>query len=134
MNATPYIPKPELVARIKELDGIYENCILKNEKSRIFGQIVLELYAQLTGLTIPSTEGPGDGWETIIGDALGDLHHFSESVDVDFHEAIDRGDRYYEEEMEAVMGSKYVCGGCATYLGDATVEHHPCCPMKEVAT
>jgi len=90
MTTTPYVPKSELVARLAELDGIYQNCILKNEKSRIFGQIVLELYAQLTGLTIPSQDDAGDGWETILGDALGDLRHFADGVGVNFDERIDR--------------------------------------------
>ena len=116
MTTTPYVPKTELVARLAELDGIYQNCILKNEKSRIFGQIVLELYAQLTGLTIPSQDDAGDGWETILGDALGDLRHFADGVGVNFDERIDRGEMYYEEEMEAVFGSRHVCGGCAGYL------------------
>jgi hypothetical protein len=133
MTTTPYVPKSELVARLAELDGIYQNCILKNEKSRIFGQIVLELYAQLTGLTIPSQDDAGDGWETILGDALGDLRHFADGVGVNFDERIDRGEMYYEEEMEAVLGSRHVCGGCAGYLGD-TPQHHPSCPKQEVAT
>lgn len=131
MNANPYVSKPELVARLEELNGIDENCILKNERSRIFGQIVLELYAQLTGLTVPSESGPGDGWDTIIGDTLIDLQHFADSVDVDFDEAVSRSNRFYDEEAEATLGSKDVCGGCATYLGDTPVEHHASCPMKD---
>jgi hypothetical protein len=95
---------PKLVARLDELKTAEIGTKEVNERSGLYAQAAIELYAHLTGLTPPDPEQPdsGDDWNTIVSDLFSDIHHCCDNHELDYFDLQDQGDRHYREEIAEV--------------------------------
>lgn len=65
---------------------------LNDDRAR-WARIAADVFARETGLTTD-----GDGYETIIGDLICDLHHLADREGIVWKAVIDRQDFHYEAE------------------------------------